>query len=43
MNQWNVELYEQKHSYVWEYGANLTSRLGSPTSVLRRMEQSVLG
>ena len=22
-NQWNVGLYEQKHSYVWEYGANL--------------------
>lgn len=23
MNQWNVELYEDKHSYVWEYGTEL--------------------
>ena len=23
MNQWNVELYEKKHSYVWEYGTSL--------------------
>ncbi len=23
MNQWNVELYEDKHSYVWQYGAKI--------------------
>ena len=23
MNQWNVELYEDKHSYVWEYGTDI--------------------
>jgi len=23
MNQWNVALYEDKHSYVWQYGAKL--------------------
>lgn len=23
MNQWNVELYEDKHSYVWQYGTKL--------------------
>jgi trans-aconitate methyltransferase len=27
MNQWNVELYEQKHAYVWQYGANLLEML----------------
>ncbi len=23
MNQWNVDLYENKHSYVWEYGTKI--------------------
>ena len=23
MNQWNVELYQNKHSYVWQYGSKL--------------------
>ena len=23
MNQWNIDLYEDKHSYVWEYGAKI--------------------
>ena len=23
MNQWNVELYQDRHSYVWEYGAKI--------------------
>jgi trans-aconitate methyltransferase len=23
MNQWNVDLYQNKHSYVWEYGAKI--------------------
>ena len=23
MNQWNVELYENKHSYVWQYGSEI--------------------
>ncbi len=23
MNQWNVELYEDKHSYVWKYGTDI--------------------
>ena len=23
MNQWNVELYRNKHSYVWQYGSKL--------------------
>ena len=27
MNQWNVELYEQKHSYVWQYGSKLLEML----------------
>ena len=27
MNQWNVELYEEKHSYVWQGGANLLNML----------------
>ena len=27
MNQWNVELYESKHGYVWQYGANLLEML----------------
>jgi SAM-dependent methyltransferase len=27
MNQWNVELYEAKHAYVWQYGENLLEML----------------
>jgi SAM-dependent methyltransferase len=27
MNQWNVELYEDKHSYVWQYGSKLITIL----------------
>ena len=27
MNQWNVELYEDKHSYVWQYGSELITIL----------------
>jgi trans-aconitate methyltransferase len=27
MNQWNIELYQDKHSYVWEYGAKLLAML----------------
>ena len=23
MNQWNVELYQDKHSYVWQYGSKM--------------------
>lgn len=23
MNQWNVELYQDKHSYVWQYGTDI--------------------
>ena len=23
MNQWNVKLYEEKHSYVWQYGSQM--------------------
>ena len=23
MNQWNVKLYEEKHSYVWQYGTQM--------------------
>ena len=27
MNQWNVDLYENKHSYVWQYGAKIVDIL----------------
>lgn len=27
MNQWNVELYEDKHSYVWQYGSKILEML----------------
>jgi trans-aconitate methyltransferase len=27
MNQWNVELYQDKHSYVWEYGTKILAML----------------
>ena len=27
MNRWNIELYENKHSYVWEYGKKLLEML----------------
>lgn len=27
MNQWNVELYEDKHSYVWQYGEKILEML----------------
>ena len=27
MGQWNVDLYEDEHSYVWEYGADLLEML----------------
>ena len=27
MSQWNVDLYEDKHSYVWQYGENLLDML----------------
>ncbi|BAZ44984.1 type 11 methyltransferase [Chondrocystis sp. NIES-4102] len=29
MNQWNVELYQEKHSYVWEYGSEIIQMLDS--------------
>ncbi len=37
MNQWNVELYEDKHSYVWEYGAKILEIL-SPRSQERILD-----
>ena len=27
MNQWNVDLYKEKHSYVWKYGSDLLEML----------------
>ena len=27
MNRWNIELYENKHSYVWEYGEKMLEML----------------
>ncbi len=27
MNQWNVELYEDKHSFVWQYGTKILEML----------------
>ncbi len=32
MNQWNVGLYEQKHSYVWKYGAEILKILSPQAS-----------
>ncbi len=32
MNQWNTELYETKHGFVWEYGADLIDLLAPQTS-----------
>jgi trans-aconitate methyltransferase len=32
MNQWNTELYETKHDFVWEYGADLIDLLAPQTS-----------
>lgn len=29
MNQWNVELYQNKHSYVWQYGSQVLEILDS--------------
>lgn len=29
MNQWNVELYQEKHSYVWQYGSDILRMLDS--------------
>ena len=29
MNQWNVELYEDKHSYVWQYGSKILEILAA--------------
>lgn len=37
MNQWNVGLYEQKHSYVWEYGAQILEML-SPQATERILD-----
>jgi hypothetical protein len=36
MNQWNVELYQDKHSYVWEYGGK-----GNVQQIIEAIDQAL--